>query len=169
MPGPPLPGPACFPPPLCTASTHLLLPLPLPPRSGDLDLAQCWSTVLCRLEGWGWRTGTLHSALGSLGEKGSHQVIWGDPRSQPHQFQPSNLPEASAWSPGRKWWLGEGRLQVLRLFLLKWHPWCNPQRLTVVFKLKCEFLNCSMACYTGRYQTPPTEISRSGGEPKCQE
>lgn len=100
------------PPPICCFPCLFLL------GQVTSDLAQCWSRVLCRLEGWGCRTGTLHLALESLGEKGSHQVIWGYPRSQPHQFQPSNLPEASAWSSGRKWWLGEGRLQVLRLFLL---------------------------------------------------
>lgn len=34
--GLPLPGPACFPLPLFKAYTHLLLPLPAPPGSGDL-------------------------------------------------------------------------------------------------------------------------------------
>lgn len=35
-----------------------------------------------------------------LGEKGFCQVIWSYPRSQPHQLQPSKLPEASASSSG---------------------------------------------------------------------
>lgn len=110
--------------------------------------------------GWGHRAGGRDPSLSTrelLGRKAPAR-LYGDIQevslsSFSHLSSQRPLPQAQ----GRKWWLGEGRLQVLGRFLLSGTRGAIPID-SLWFSNKCEFKNHPVACYTGRYQAPPPEV-----------
>ena len=125
------------------------------------DMAECWSRGLGRLGAWGEGGNPSLSPREPRG-RGSHQVNQGYPRSHliisSHLRSQRPLPQLMAEV------VAGGREASGTRTPTKWHLWCNPHRLNVVFKLRCRFKHLSMYGLLLRQipDTAPREEGRAG-------